>query len=437
MRTMMLGIVTCLVGAGLALAQTAPPAPAKPAATPAPEASKKTDAQPPAPAKTTAGPLTTVAAPTHFAVQAPSGDYGAHSAVPPWHFWANIEYLFWWTKDDQAPILVTEGPPTQPPGVVGSLGDGSTVPLFTGDLRQDPYSGLRAFAGLWLDRERSWGVEAGGFWLGDREDPVHFGNEGLNPTITRPFRNAATDTETAAIVALPGLAAGRLVIFNPHELWGLEGNVVRNLSYGCRHRIDFVAGLRYLDLKESLRIHTDTRFTVAEDVIPGLAGSFFISEDRFGARNQFYAGQIGIDGQVGADDWYIAARGKLAMGCNHEKLDIRGVQRFTTPGGVSTIAPVGTLVLPSNTGDFTRNDFAVLPEFSIDFGLALSQCVQVYAGYTILYLSEAVRPGEQIDRVIDQRQLIPGAPSTGRPAPLFKSTDYWAQGIHVGFGFNW
>ena len=55
-----------------------------------------------------------------------------------------------------------------------------------------------------------------------------------------------------------------------------------------------------------------------------------------------------------------------------------------------------------------------------------------------------VRPGEQIDRVLDETQIPnfdpPGtiAPAgQNRPAVLFRQSDFWAQGMNLGLEFRY
>jgi hypothetical protein len=51
-----------------------------------------------------------------------------------------------------------------------------------------------------------------------------------------------------------------------------------------------------------------------------------------------------------------------------------------------------------------------------------------------------IRPGEQIDRVVDL-SFVPNGPnvpqSTRRPLPLFKQSDLWAHGLQFGLEARW
>ena len=62
-------------------------------------------------------------------------------------------------------------------------------------------------------------------------------------------------------------------------------------------------------------------------------------------------------------------------------------------------------------------------------------------GYRFLYVSDVIRPGDQVSRVVNPR-LVPTSPlftGSGGPAvpqPNFQSTDFWAQGLTLGLGIN-
>jgi hypothetical protein len=51
-----------------------------------------------------------------------------------------------------------------------------------------------------------------------------------------------------------------------------------------------------------------------------------------------------------------------------------------------------------------------------------------------MYISEVLRPGDQIDRSINPRFLATPSPAGApfQPVFQFKTSDFWAQGIDVG-----
>jgi hypothetical protein len=111
----------------------------------------------------------------------------------------------------------------------------------------------------------------------------------------------------------------------------------------------------------------------------------------------------------------------------------------TTPGDEPFPSPGGLLALPgdlgSNMGSFERNRFALLPELALRLNCQLTECLSVGLGYNLLYLTETVRAGDQIDYAVNPT-LLPGSqdPVTGeiRPLPRVKSTSFWAQGLQFG-----
>ena len=86
--------------------------------------------------------------------------------------------------------------------------------------------------------------------------------------------------------------------------------------------------------------------------------------------------------------------------------------------------------------------FAVVPELGINVGYQINPLWRVFVGYNFLYLSDVVRPGNQIDRVVNTTQL-PSVLGPGmlvgpaRPTFVMKGTDFWAQGLSVGLEFRY
>jgi hypothetical protein len=106
-------------------------------------------------------------------------------------------------------------------------------------------------------------------------------------------------------------------------------------------------------------------------------------------------------------------------------------------GPVLATLPGGILALPTNIGHQSKDDFSVIPEAEIRLGYQVTKHLSAFVGYNFMYWSSVVRPGEQINRNLTPTiipsffEFTPGAPAT-QPAPLFKTTDFWAQGINFG-----
>ena len=104
------------------------------------------------------------------------------------------------------------------------------------------------------------------------------------------------------------------------------------------------------------------------------------------------------------------------------------------PGGT---LPVGVLTQASNSGQFTTSTLAVLPEGTLRVGFRFESRSRVYVGYNLLYLSEAVRPGEQVDRGVPVASLNQPDAGSDRPALPFYRSDFWVQGVVIGLEYRY
>jgi hypothetical protein len=244
--------------------------------------------------------------------------------------------------------------------------------------------------------------------------------------------------ETAELVSASGTVAGTVSVSATSRTWGGEENLLCNLCCNCCSRVDLLAGFRYLQLDEGLSI---TENLAVETSVPAIGGSVIGLVDQFDAHNRFYGGQIGARAEYRRGNAFANVVGKVALGETHEVIGINGTTVFTLPGIAPVAVPGGVLALPSNSGHFSRDQFAVVPEIDFNIGYQVAPHVRAFLGYSFLYWSEVVRPGEQIDRVVNLTQLPSNqGPGTligpARPAVLFKTSDFWAQGINIGLEFR-
>ena len=423
MRKGFLWLTVLLLGGETARAQQ-PAGPGTPVAGPASAGS-------PASASCVAGPVTapdSSAWTVTVSCNTPSTPCG-----PPGRFWVNAEYLLWYIKDGHVPPLVSVGPASSGAildrGATSVFGPGSNI---NGSAR----SGARFAAGLWLDEDQTIGLEGSYFFLPSTGKNFSLAGDGRpgSPAIGRPFFNPITMAQDAEAVAFPGVLAGRVGVSTSSFLQGAAANVLCNLCCGCNYRVDALAGFTYFDLNE--------RVTVTENlsVLPGvpvIGGTQFAIFDRFQAHNQFYGGQIGARGELRRGALFTTFTGTVAAGDVSESVDVNGATRTTAPGGAVTTRPGGLLALPTNMGHHTRDQFALLPQGSLTVGYQVTTYLRAWVGYTFLYCSNVVRPGDQIDRVVNPT-LLPISSGPGfalppsRPAFAFHDSDFWAQGATFG-----
>jgi hypothetical protein len=353
-------------------------------------------------------------------------------------FYARADYLMWWFKDARLPPLLTTGPDEPPTVTTGVLGMPGTQVLVAGAAGGGLRSGARLTAGVWCDDEYQTGVEASGFFIGQRSFRFD-ANSDQFPVLSRPFFSVNTMSESAEEATRPGISTGSVTIAGSSSLWGAEIDLRCNLCCDCFSRLDFLVGPRYLQLDERLNIHESLLGLAGAGQF---AGSHIDVNDRFETRNMFFGGQAGLNYRLTNGPWSLDLMGKVALGDTEQVVNIHGSQRIVSPSGAVSTFNGGLLALPSNSGQFTRNRFAVVPEVGANLGWQATDWCRLVVGYNFLYWSSVARPGDQIDRVLNEGQ-IPNAPppdhpsSLARPAAVVRGTDFWAQGVSFGVEFRY
>ena len=124
---------------------------------------------------------------------------------------------------------------------------------------------------------------------------------------------------------------------------------------------------------------------------------------------------------------------KLAIGQMQQTVSVNGNTSVTVPGGTTTTSQGGVLALGTNIREETRNDFAVMPELGFNLHWQVSDLWRANFGYTFMYVSNVVGPGDQIDTNLDPNQFPPPTAVNPRfPQPLFENDDLWIQGLTAG-----
>lgn len=366
--------------------------------------------------------------------------------------WVGADFLLWSIKPGNSPPLASTGP----------LGPGTTI-LHNGSQDYGARLGGQATLGTWLDDSHRTGIEASLFYLGGPDDNFSASSTGLpgSTPLARPLFNVNSGLQDQQFVAFPTVSSGTLGISSTSQLLGAQLNVLCNLCCSCPvqccpdnctqvgffpnlgsqpsgYRVDMITGVRYLNLNENL--------TIRENILllPGspAPGDQIAVVDKFGTRNNFYGGQIGVRGETWRGAWFVNATGKVALGDMHQEVRVNGYTTFTPVGLPPVTQPGGLLALPTNIGNRSRDRFAAIPEVGFNVGRQVTDNLRIYAGYNVLYISSVVRPGDQIDNVINPTQLPtyagPGVlVGDARPAPLFRETDLWAQGLNLGMQLAW
>jgi hypothetical protein len=360
-----------------------------------------------------------------------------HSSQAP-RIWASAEYLLWWLRDAPlgTPIVTTATPGNiaaaiaagQAPGAVGSIGTQLVNPS---TLNYDhPLSGGRFTLGAWLGCDSMVGVEGSGFLMQSRSAQFAVNSPEGGQIFFIPFFDFALvpPAENAFPFGAVGSLSGTIQMVNRTEFWGAEVNGLIKLAETDTFSLSLLAGVRYLDLHENL----DLGFV-------GIApGGFAITSslDTYDTRNQFWGGQLGARGELHRGGFFANVTGKVALGTMHEVVNATGFANVTA-AGINATVPGGFFVLPSNIGQQSHNAFAVVPQVGAQIGYDVTRNIRVFAGYDFLYVSDVVRPGDQIDRRINfsqQAAPVGGGALVGQPMPQpqFNHNDFWAHGFSFG-----
>lgn len=355
----------------------------------------------------------------------------------PGRFWFQGEYLMWQTSGNELPPLVTAAPAGSTSPVPGALGNADTQTL-VGDetVNSDWQSGWRVRAGMWLNAERTWGLEASFFYLNQNDDDANqtFASDGTTVSLFRPIFNTVTGQPGVEIVSsLAFNTTGGVNVDNDRSYLGGDLNLRCRLACcgdACRgYRLDLIGGYRIQSLSDDLTI-TENLTTAPGGVAP--PGSFVV-QDSFSTSNVFHGLQVGVDGEWYRGNFFAGARATVAVGVTHQEVDIEGSTVAQPQGGAAQVFPGGLLALPSNIGHYERDEFTVVPALGLRVGYKANDWLRASVGYDLIYTSNVVQAGDQIDLVVNPNQVPPpnGGPNfePNRPAFQFRDTDFFAHGL--------
>jgi hypothetical protein len=354
--------------------------------------------------------------------------------------WAQGQALVWGVKSA----------PLRTPLVVAHVSPPLDAPLVGGrDVSLGTFAGGRAAAGVWFDGPWHPGFEVAVFALGQRTERLSAAsNDAGGAQLERPVLDAGTLQAATVVVSAEGLQSGRVDVAASSQLWGAEANGRLAALAGDVCRVEALAGFRYLGLRERLTITQGTLglgvpiVTGGFGVVPGFP--VFRVVDLFHCQNDFYGPQVGLRAEVLLAPCWFAASGKVAPGAAEQLLRIDGSTTFSSSApGVGLVAPggqvgSGLLAGPGNIGSHRRGRFAVVGEGTLEAGVQLCSCVELSVGYTFLYWSGVLRPGDQIDPRVNltgfplSPAYVPGVPSPAFPTVILRERDFWAQGVTVG-----
>jgi hypothetical protein len=383
-------------------------------------------------------------APVRGMTEPVSFDFGGADKARQWY--ASADYLLWWFKDSPVPVplLTTTSNPASMP--VAAIGDSnSSVLLGNESLGGGVHQGARLTLGYWIDDSRQIGLESSYFFLADKTTVRSAASSGQPdaPVLAVPFFDEDAGAENSFVVASPGGFAGAAVLSLTSRLQSAELQGVVQAFDAPNLHVEVLFGGRFAELTENLSFATSS--TGISDPNTDL---ILNTVDQFNVRNDFYGWQVGTRAEAQWGNFEFRASAKLALGDMHQVANLNGyavTNFFNAPAGgpftgvpTQVVPGAGAFVQPSNLGRVSRDSFAVAPELGVTLGYRLTDSLRVFAGYDFFYLSNVIRPGDQIDRGINFSQTVQSAIAGNavavgsRPAATLVDSDFWAQGLHLG-----
>jgi hypothetical protein len=373
---------------------------------------------------------------------APTAPPKQPSCCPPApRYWANLQYMLWTISDGPLDVPIFTQGPTTAGGIPGAA---NVRTIYGGDeIDFGSFNGGRAEFGYWCNSSQTIGVDVRGFIL-ERGSEDFRATSGANDVLAlaRSYRNALTGAEAANFVTAPPNPLGSAFANASTQLWGANSDLILNVRDRSTYRVDALIGLEYLDLRETLTMGDNTFFPLA----PGANTVQIVTEDSFATRNQFYGTDLGVRGTLKRGRFDCSAAFKVGLGVTHEVLDIAGRTDVIGPAAGASF-PAGFLAVESNSGRYVRDRFACVPEANFQIGYRLCKQCHAFVAYDLLYWSNVMRPGDQIDHTVNPLQvpiLAAGAPTPVaalqgpvRPLAPASASDLFAQGVSLGVGVTY
>ena len=387
--------------------------------------------------------------------------------------WIDADYLLWCIKKNpvSVPLLTTASLSDAIPGAIGQ--PGTHTLLGHTKMNMGWMNGFHV--GLGSSITPDFGVEASYFLL-----PRVSKTRSLSTSGEPGSQNFAVPVfDVTGVLGLDGIP-GESEFILPGPIFGpgffgrfklrvssrLQGAEIQGLYSAIqedRWKLDGLGGFRWFQLHESLS------FKANSGSVPNypFGAGFFNFSDQFITANNFLAAQLGINASYLTGKWRFNGMLKGALGAMLEQIKIRGASStsggnvfFLTQGTANENLPGGIFAEPSNIWTHKKTTFAGAFEAKVCSGYRITRHLEVNLGYTFLWISKLLRPGDQIDRKINStltaladasRATVgtgPGPIPFGTPGPapsprgpkrpkaLFKTTTFWAQGFDVGITWN-
>lgn len=346
--------------------------------------------------------------------------------------WIQVDYLLWWMEGQQIPELARDTA-------------GNTI---VGDERLKPSSidGVRIRGGHFFDCEGACGLMYEFFGFNSADAGSSTGNlgtgGGLLPYTDMDLSIPANTTNSCA--CLDGLVGtprtvplDSLSVRSSSDVFsaGIYGRSRLNSCYDCCRRDCCCnggmnrCGFRWDAIYGYRHFGVDERLSISSALSPSTGAINAV--DTYSTRNDFNGFDFGFIYERDCGRWGWELLSRMAIGVNQQRLRINGEGNL---GG-------GVFAQYTNIGEYEHSHFAVIPEINLNASYNLTCNVRARMGYSFMWISNVVRPGQQIDTQVDGRffdvtQPRPlNSPLAFFPRDKFDTESLWLQGLNFGLEY--
>ena len=346
-----------------------------------------------------------------------------------------------WSLSAEAFLIWFKNSPTPVPIITDSYADapGVNVLLGGGEVDTNPNAGFRLTGTYRVDSR--WGLEMTGFYVPTRSTTSSVSSSGQADSIDLylPYFDVTTGKENITEISYRPTYRGSAQATLSNNLGGAEINATWSLPAQDALKVDLIGGFRFLQLRETYTIDTSSPNN------PPNPADIWNTTDSFDARNRFYGLQFGARLAYDQGPWVGWLNAKVALGTMQQRVSVNGyleTNDYTNYGPTRTY-PGGYFALPTNSGEHARSTFAAVPEIGFNLGYRLNAQATVFVGYSLLYVTSVVRPGDQMNRNVNPTMTVsygndpPVTPSgPAQPTFAFNTSDFWAQSLSIGFAYR-
>lgn len=342
-----------------------------------------------------------------------------------------LEGLVWWSNSSSLPVLATTNPAGTAVGDAGLLSNATTTSVFTQNAFTEAAPGYR----FQIDHDLPGygGISFEFLQLGTVSEN-RFASSDQFPILARPFIEASTASDSASVLAFPGLGAGsiqfemesrfRTAAVHYYQLAIEESSESAEDQFTAR----FQMGPRIASLRED--------FWSQDHSFDLINNSSQQRTDSLNVENLFVGGEVGLllNRQYRRVD--LSAGLSVAVGANRQKFQSGGSSVLTEFTGQTVPTDSGWLTSSVSSGGRNRHRFSVIPSAEFGVGFELARGWKLSVGYDVMLWTNALRVTDQISTQLDTRNGA-GPGDAIRPFQNLKEDNFLAHGVSFGIERRW